>query len=250
MKITSLLPTVVGGLAIALSLNAPADAFTFSFDQTSESSNPTQTGASALLTFAFQEVNSSTIRLDLEIKNTTGQTLFGDGATTSKLTGIALDLLPGLSVSSFIGDQYFDTLLTNVRFEPFSNTAVGNFSIAVADNTNFEGGNANDALPEGKTSNVSLFLTGFASNTTAASLETAFFNAYSNRTDEIDIAARFQQVDGEGSDKLLHGTPSNGSGDNGGGDNGGGDVTVPEPATVLGLSLIGGVFASTRRQKN
>ncbi|NJN57289.1 MAG: PEP-CTERM sorting domain-containing protein [Leptolyngbyaceae cyanobacterium SL_5_9] len=247
MKMTALLPAAVGGLAIALLSSIPAQAFTFSLGQGSQSSNSSATGASALLTFNFSDVPSSTpnaIKVDLEIKNTTGSVNFGDGATTSKLTGIALDLLPGLTASSFTGDQYFDTFSTNVNFQPFSNS-VGNFSIGIADNNNFEGGNANDALPEGATAQISFVVTGFAPGKTAAELEAEFLSAYSNNNDRVDIAARFQQVRGgtvrgEGSDKLLGGTPGDDDDDN--------EVTVPEPTTVLGLSLIGGMFAARRRK--
>ncbi|MBD1869620.1 PEP-CTERM sorting domain-containing protein [Cyanobacteria bacterium FACHB-471] len=235
---TAFLPTAVGALAIALSASLPAQAFTFSFGSSSQSSNPQTTGASALLTFDFSEVvgNSNAIKVDLKIENTTGDSIFGAGATSSKLTGIALDLLPGLTASSFVGDQYLDTFLTNVNFTPFSNSA-DNFSIGIADNNNFEAGNANAALPQGATSQISFVVAGFTPGKTAAELEADFLAAYSNSKDGIDIAARFQQVNaGEGSDKLLGGTP------------GEDEVTVPEPATVLGLSLIGGVFATRRRK--
>lgn len=240
---TAFLPTAVGALAIALSTAVPAQAFTFSLGQGSQSSNDNgtpnaqPTGASTLLTFDFSEIvgNPSAIKVDLQIKNTTGSPVFGAGATESKLTGIALDLLPNLTASSFVGDQYFDTFLTNVSFSPY-----GNFDIAVADNNNFLGGNANQALPQGATSQISFVLSGFAPGKTAAELEAEFLSAYSNKSDSIDIAARFQQVNaGEGSDKLLGGTP---------GDDDDDEVTVPEPATVLGLSLIGGVFATRRRK--
>ncbi|MBD2069198.1 PEP-CTERM sorting domain-containing protein [Leptolyngbya sp. FACHB-671] len=237
---TAFLPTTVGALAIALSASLPAQAFTFSFGSSSQSSNPQTTGASALLTFDFSEVvgNSNAIKVDLKIENTTGDSIFGAGATTSKLTGIALDLLPGLTASSFVGDQYLDTFLTKVNFTPFSNSA-GNFSIGIADNNNFEGGQATDALPQGATSQISFVVAGFTPGKTAAELEADFFAAYSNSKDGIDIAARFQQVNaGEGSDKLLGGTP--GDDDD--------EVTVPEPATILGLSLIGSVFATRRRK--
>ena len=59
---------------------------------------------------------------------------------------------------------------------------------------------------------------------------------------------RLQSVDPdgnrEGSSKLEKLVPS-------GGEGGDGDMaSTPEPSTILGLSLLGGAFASLRRQKN
>jgi hypothetical protein len=240
MKMTAFLPVAAGALAIALLTSVPAQAFTFSLGQGSKSSNEDgttlnqRTGASALLTFDFSEVvgTPGDIKIDLTVKNTTGSPTFGAGATTSKLTGIALDLVSGVTFKSFVGNQYLDTLLTNVSFPPF-----GSFDIAFADNGNFLGGSPSSALPEGIATQLSFVVA--APGRTAAQLETDFLNAYSNNGDNIDIGARFQDVNaGEGSEKLLGGTP--GDDDD--------EVTVPEPATVLGLSLIGGVFATRRRK--
>lgn len=106
--------------------------------------------------------------------------------------------------------------MTNVDFNPFSNS-VGNFHVAVADNGNFLGGNANGALPEGQSTTAS-FLVSTALN--ASAFESALLTGYQNGT--LHFGARFQQVNaGEGSDKLLGGgmnTP----------------LVVPEPSTILG----------------
>ncbi|MEP0855441.1 PEP-CTERM sorting domain-containing protein [Trichocoleus sp. DQ-U1] len=233
MKVTSFLPSVLAaaGIAITSSFLVPssAQAFGISFGSTSQSSNNPATGASAFVDFSFiQEGNN--VRLGLDITNTTGQSIFGAGATQSKLTGVAFDLLEGLSVvsNSYIGSSFFPTLLQNVNFTPFSNQ-VGDFSVGVADNGNFEGGNANGALPQGGNTFVSFLLSG--TNLVAATLESQFLAGFQNNT--LQAAVRFQQVNaGAGSDKLLGGTIVGGTtgggttgGDTTGGDTTGGDTT-------------------------
>ena len=266
MKVTSFLPSVLAaaGVAITSSFLMPssAQAFGISFDSTSQSSNNPATGASAFVDFSFTQ-SGSNVLLGLDITNTTGQSIFGAGATQSKLTGVAFDLLPGLSVvsNSYTGSSFFPTLLQNVNFTPFSNQ-VGNFSVGVADNNNFEGGNANGALPQGGNTFVSFLLSG--TNLVAGTLESQFLAGFQNNT--LQAAVRFQQVNaGAGSDKLLGGTIIGGGdngGDNGGdttgGDNGGdttggdngGSTKVPEPGTVAALALMVGGLRVVRRRKS
>ncbi|MBT9311222.1 PEP-CTERM sorting domain-containing protein [Leptothoe kymatousa] len=208
------------GLSAGLINILPAQAFTYRFGAASTSSNATATGAAAKIEFDFEDVGNNQIQIDLQIKNTTGEDIFGDGATTSKLTGVAFDMFEGFDlVSHSLGNQ-LDTLLTEVAFKPFSNS-LGDFDFALADNKNFEGGNANEALAEGLTDSISLVYSGLNGESIDAfrnRFETAF------DSEELKIAARFQQVDENASDKLL-----------------GGEVEVqevPEPHNLLGLGLM------------
>lgn len=214
-------------------MSASAQAFTYSLGSASTSSNSTATGASAFVDFAFSDVDTNIIQLDLTIKNATGESMFGTGATTSKLTGFGFDLLDGLSVvdDSFSNTGYLDTFLTDADFNPFPS-----LDIAFADNKNFLGGNANDALAQGQTTTASIRLS-LTDSRRAQEIENAFFTALSNG--DLNIGARFQQVDESGSDKLSGGTVHSNDSDN---------VEVPEPGLLLGLGVIGGVFASVRRR--
>lgn len=218
----------------------PASAFTYKFGTDSISSNSTATGAAATIKFEFEDVGNNQFQMNLAIKNTTGEDNFGSGATTSKLTGIGFDMFDGFNLtSSNLGNQ-LDTLLTNVSFTPFSNT-VGNFDFAIADNSNFTGGNANGALAQGGIDNVSLVysgLNGESVDTFRSRFETAISSG------ELNITSRFQQVNaGAGSDKLLGGTID------------GGTSTpeaeqVPEPTGLLGLGLFaGGTIMLNRRKR-
>nr|MDJ0535906.1 hypothetical protein [Xenococcaceae cyanobacterium MO_207.B15] len=237
----TLLGSSILATGLSLSTSISAQALTLNFDSSSLSSNNPATGASASINFSFMDDGNDQVKLILDIDNTTGDFIFGAGASQSVLTGFAFDLpsFPSdLQITAFTGDQYFDTLLSNVEFQPFSNNqnfGVGNFNAAVADNNNFEGGNANNALPESDRGNspsniistVELTLSGTGID--ATSLETDFTNGFADGS--LDAAVRFQQVNaGEGSDKLLF-QPS----DPGGG--GTDPIDVPEPGTILGLGL-------------
>lgn len=224
------------GISTVVATTFPASAFTYNFGANSQSSNSSATGAAASVKFEFQDLGSDRVQIDLEIKNTTGEDSFGAGATTSKLTGIAFDMFDGFNlVSSSLGSE-LDTLLTDVRFQPFSST-VGNFNFAIADNTNFEGGNANGALAQGSTNTVSLVYSGLGDES-IESLRARYKTAV--ESESIAIAARFQQVNaGAGSDKLLGGEIGGGSPDP--------DpnptpepAQVPEPGSLLGFGLLAG----------
>ncbi len=209
--------TLVGASTLALgmaltTMAGSAQAFVVNFGPESTSSNSPATGASASVDFSFTQ-SGTDVLLELDITNTTGLIpSFGDGATSSKLTGIAFDLVAGTSYvdGTFIGSSYLDTIIQNADAQPF-----GTLDIGIADNNNFNGGNANDALPEGVSTTVS-FLIG--QNLNASVVESAFFTGFSSG--DLGLVARFQQVNGTniqgGSDKLS-----------------GGEV-VPEPLTILG----------------
>ncbi len=237
MRASSVIPTVslaLGiGISTVLATTFPASAFTYKFGADSESSNSPATGAAATVKFDFQDLGNDQVQIDLQIKNTTGEEIFGVGATTSKLTGIAFDMFDELSlVSSNLGAE-LDTLLTNVSFQPFSNT-VGDFDFALADNNNFEGGNANGALAEGLTNSVSLVFDGL-NGESVEEFRTRFEAAI--KAEDLHIAARFQQVNENLSDKLLGGTIVDGSPDP---DPTSDTAQVPEPSSLLGLGLFAG----------
>ncbi len=177
-----------------------ARAFTFSFDESSDSSNTTPTGASATVDFRFINKDNNVL-LELDITNTTDITNFGAGATRSKFTGLGFDILDGLTVNVASYDPgnptYLPILKLNDSLAPF-----GTFDVAILDNKKFEGGNANAALPEGTSTTVSFEL---ITSVNASTLEAEFFDAFANGN--LQAVARFQQVNaGEGSDKLLGGT--------------------------------------------
>lgn len=242
MRTKSVMSTVALALGIGISTvlatTVPASAFTYKFGSDSQSSNSSATGAAATVKFDFQDLGNAQVQIDLQIKNTTGEETFGSGATTSKLTGLAFDMFDELSLASSNLGAELDTLLTNVSFQPFSNT-VGSFDFALADNNNFEGGNANNALAQGLTNNVSLVYSGL----NGESVE-EFRNRFEAavKAKDLHIAARFQQVNaGAGSDKLLGGKlisvnpdpapdpdPTNEP------------VQTPEPGNLIGFGLLAG----------
>lgn len=228
MQIKSLLTSsIIGtGLTLLLTPNV-AQAFIFSFDGTSTSSNSPATGASATVDFGFSDLVNGNVLLELKITNTTGDTIFGAGATESKLTGIGFNLLSGLTVetNTYSGTSFFPVLSLNNSLSPF-----GNFDVATLDNNNFEGGNANDALPEGQSTLVSFEFSSL-NNDNAATLETDFFKGFNDGS--LAIVSRFQQVNaGAGSDKLLGGTISPAP------DPDPAPTSVPEPGSLGAMALL------------
>ncbi len=213
-----------------------ANAFTYTFGDASTSSNDTATGAAAAVDFDFVNLGNDQVQLNLDFLNTTGQNIFGAGATSSALTGIAFDIFDDISVASYSLNGNLDTWLSDVEFAPFTNT-VGNFDIGFADNNNFTGGNANEAVDTGENSRATLV---FNTSADADALRERFRQGFSSA--ELNIAARFQQVNaGAGSDKLLGGrisdpfSPPEAPRE------------IPEPAAMGGLALLIGYLKLRHR---
>lgn len=204
------------------------------WDGTSTSSNTPATGASASAELTFTDATGGGVKIDVAVRNTTGETTFGAGATTSKLTGVAFDLFePNAGVSDFAAGTYLTDLIFNVNASPFPT-----IDLAVADNGNWLGGNANGALPESTNDAVSFILNGTA--LAAIDLESAFRDGFTNGT--LAYTSRFQQVNaGAGSDKLYGGTCCDNP------DTDPNPVPVPGTLVLLGLGLTG--LGWSRRKK-
>ncbi len=195
---------LAAALALGLPFAAQAATFTLDFGANSISSNTPATGASASIDWTFAD-SAGDILVTLNITNTTGQTIFGSGATSSVLTAFGFDLLSGYSyiVGSFVGGTYLDTLILGADAQPFDT-----LDFAAADNSNYNGGNANGALPEPFSDTVSFKLD---STQNAAQAFAAFLAGFNQNG--LDAAVRFQQVTGPNdyngaeSDKLLYVPP-------------------------------------------
>lgn len=224
--------TLFVGAVVALGMSAGSSfALTLDFDDTTtETSNPNFTGASGTVEMLFSDDISGDVRIDFTVTNTTGDSPFGDGATESKLTGFGFDLF---ATSMFTGVQVdflgpFPSFLQDADFQPY-----GTLDVAWADNNNFNGGNANDALPEGDSDTSAVLFLDDSVYGSAAALEAAMEAAFG--AGELQAGMRFQQVNaGAGSDKLNYiGTPMS-----------------PVPLPAAGWMLIagmGGLFAMRRR---
>lgn len=199
------------------------------WNSNSVSSNNPATGVSAKATLNFFDDMSGLVRIDMVIRNTTGEIAsFGEGATMSKLTGIAFDLIEpnsGLDQANFTGGTFLTTMIISADAQPF-----GTLDFAAADNSNYNGGNANNALSEAMEDSVSVKV-GF-NGLTALEVEAAFKVGFLDNS--LNYVARFQQVNtATGSDKLNGGECC---GDDGGGNP---NIVVPEPSTLF---LLGSTF--------
>lgn len=193
--------------------------------------NSTHTGASGTVEWTLEN-SGSDILLKWDISNTTGEIpSFGDGATKAMLTGFGVNLPNGVTyvTGSFVAGNKLDTLILDANASPF-----GTLRIAAADNNNFNGGNANSALEEGASDQVSLKLTGL----NLADMVQAFTTSFQPPV-SLSAVMRFQQVNaGSGSEKLLFtgsSTPPQ---------------VVPEPTSIAMWGIFGiGVTASVRRRR-
>ncbi|MEQ9552906.1 MAG: PEP-CTERM sorting domain-containing protein [Coleofasciculus sp. G3-WIS-01] len=241
---SSLLATSIALASSLVSANA-AQALTINFDSTSTSTNTPATGASAQVDFNFVDVADG-VQLDLTLLNTTNQlaTSFGLGATDSEFVAFGFDLPDFISSYTYNSlSSPFTRLFADAEINGAGGKNVFDIGIRVTGSGTFGGGQTAAGLNSGESAQVSFFL-----NTTsnAQAVEQGFANLFNGQ--EFRAVARFQAVDGPGfsgaSDKLLVSTISNSDpGDDG-------EVSVPEPGTLVGLALIGGSFAASRRRKS
>ncbi len=218
----------------------PASALVFTLDfneQTSVSSNTPATGASGSATFAFSDVSTGVVQLDLTVKNTTGLLpggTFGAGATESRLTQFYFDETMGLALSSATLTGALDELEEDIAFQPFSNT-VGNFSIGVCHQDGCQNGPPNSGLAA---NDSSMGVLTFSTTSTAATIARVLMNAWENG--DANAALRFQAVNaGAGSDRLLYTGVNSNVGE------------VPLPATLpllLGALGLMGVTLTRKRK--
>lgn len=204
------------GIALAATIGAaPAQAFTVTIDPSFGSTE--NTGSTALLDFNFTQQGNNTL-LNLFIQNTTVASI------PSTLVGVAFDTPNGISQSSYSanGSSFF-RLFNDQSLNPYGSFDIGIRSGATGGGLN--GGNPQTGLTNGQAATALFTFNG----QNAASLETAFFNLFSQPQpgNTAYVAARFQQV-GENrndSDKVKGGVTT--------------AAAVPEPTTMAGLALAG-----------
>jgi hypothetical protein len=179
------------GLAVS---GASAATFTLDFGANSQTTNAQLTGAAGTVTFDFSDDVSGDVLVTLTVTNTTGDNIFGAGATESQLTGFGFDFVDGVSFNQLVTQgSFLDTVILNA--------SSGNITLdfALADNNNFTGGNAQGALPEGQSDTIAFLLD---TTMTADMLMNAFMTAFFGG--DLDNVLRFQSVNaGAGSDKLT-----------------------------------------------
>ncbi len=190
-RLTYLAAAVTGALSLGFAEAARATV-TLEFNRDWGSTQQTLSAATAA--FSFSDA-SGDVLVSLVLSNTTG------GGTTATLVGIAFDLPDSAAVSLFDANgTAFTKLWTDVSLPPFGTFDQG---ISTPRNT-FVGGNANQGLHTGDTLAPLSFMVATTMN--AADFETAFLNGHLAGGD-LRAAARFQQVNPGGSDKIFGGVP-------------------------------------------
>ncbi len=251
MKYRSFFPAVMATACI-LAVPTAAQAFTFQIGPDSESSNSEPTGASARLTFDFSQEGDD-VWLNLGIFNTTGEIEpFGGGASTATLMGVAFDFASGVAFDSLEYDPLrsnFTRLYQDLNIQPFSSSDdLGSFDVGIglatpgnsgnSDNP-LQGGRPRDGLTAGQDTQVRF---SFSSPTTGTSLSANdFAQAFEReiRSGNLNVAARFQEVNGNGSDTLLGGRVVNGDR----------PTQVPEPAAAGALGLTAAGMALLKKKQ-
>lgn len=253
MKFRAFFPAVIA--ATCIMAPSAAQAFTFQIGPNSESSNDQPTGASAQLKFDFTQ-NGDDVWLNLGIFNTTGKIEpFGGEASTATLTGLAFDFASSVAFDSDSLtynslESNFTELYREVNLQPFSNRdrdSVGSFDVGIgleppASNGNGGNGNGNGGdslqgsnpqggLTAGDRTEVRFSFSPSTAGTSLAANDFAQAFEREIRSGNLNVAARFQEVNGDGSDTLLGGRVTNGDR----------PTQVPEPAAVgaLGLTAAG-----------
>ncbi len=238
MFVKSLSVLAVAAAGFVGAATSASAALILTFGPTTVSTNSPATGASGVVSLSFSDLGSGNVLLSGVVENTTGFPIFGAGATESQLTGFGLDLFGAATIdaSTFTGGTYLSSLIAPADADPF-----GDFDLGIADNTNYNGGNANGALSEGLSDTFSIEL---VSSLSAFDLEGSILDGLINNlypATDPGAGLRFQQVNaGAGSDKIANPFVFRDSSVVG-------EVPLPAAGWML-IAALGGIGAMKRRK--
>jgi len=229
-----MLASAVFTLTSALLAQSAAAVMTLNYNPSFGSTENTGSTASAVLTFSDV---AGDVFVDVQVTNTTPSPF------TSTLVGIGLDLPDQFDLSTNITydplSSPFTKLFEDVNLQPYGPFEVG---VRSAGSGNFIGGNPSDGLTAGESAEFRLKIDTLLS---ATQVENLFIDGYTDAP-PLATAARFQNVNGGNSDKVLGGYdpedrddpgPSTGN-------------AIPEPmTTTLGLLGLAGLALATQRRR-
>lgn len=214
---------VLTAIVASLLFTATTHAATLMVTLDASAGSTESTGATAAVTFMFDEVGADD-RLTLELANTTPLSI---GAT---LTAFGFELPPALCLTPVFAPggagSYFDTLTYDDSVSPGWLDAPGGYDVMLTSDGSYEGGNANGG-PVAQASETVVLSLGDTGMSPSA-LRDAFFSFYMCTPDNLAIA-RFQQVG-----------PNANLSDKVGG-------YVPEPSAIVLLGM--GAFTAIRKRK-